>query len=216
MKSLPYPKAVLFDWDDTLVSTRLANHAAYNHTLKAYGMPEIDLEVYCRLPSRASRDSFPEIFKEHAVEAEKLFYNYMDTAHLHTLKPFEKAQTTLEYLKKKGVYVAVVSNKLGTSLRKEVTHLGWDAYFSLVIGSRDTPYDKPSVVPAQEALKQSPHQPSDGFVWFVGDSIIDILCAKASGCFPVLMGASQTSEPDTFPMENHEQLLLTLQRLSLS
>lgn len=189
------PKAVLFDWDNTLVDTWLMCFEALNKTMTTYGHTPYTPEEFSRRPHASFRDSFPAIFDNKAGEAEQVFYNHIRANHLETIRPLPGAEKLLQYLRSKNVYIGVVSNKVGEVLRQEVFHLGWGKYFSKVIGSRDTAADKPSPTPVFEALKGS-HVEASHDVWFVGDSSIDILCAHQSGCVPVSVGPHAAAPTD--------------------
>ena len=65
--------------------------------------------------------------------------------------------------------------------------MGWDKYFSKVIGSDDAAKDKPFREPVDLAFAGSVHRPGQ-HVWFVGDSDIDLECAQNTGCTAILYG----------------------------
>lgn len=182
-----FPRAVLFDWDNTLVDTWLICFEALNQTLIAYGHKPYTAEEFNQRPHASFKDSFPSIFEGKAYEAEQIFYQYVRSTPPEAIRPLPGAEKLLRYLFKKNAYVGIVSNKVGEILRQEVSYLGWEKYFSKVVGSRDTEADKPSPAPVFEALKGSAIKASHD-VWFVGDSSIDILCAHQSGCVPVSVG----------------------------
>jgi phosphoglycolate phosphatase len=89
-------------------------------------------------------------------------------------------------LVRRGIYLAVVSNKTGRFLRAEADHLGWSDMFGALVGAGDCPNDKPAREPVEFALAPTGRGP-DGSVWFVGDTDIDMECAVGSGCWPVLL-----------------------------
>ncbi|MGL4426936.1 MAG: HAD family hydrolase [Alphaproteobacteria bacterium] len=181
------PKALLFDWDNTLVDTWLTCYEALNKTLLFYGHVPHTPEQFSKQPHLSLRESFPSIFEDKALEAEQFFYDQVHDTHLETLRPLPGAEKLLQWALQKGVYVGVVSNKAGQLLRKEVQHLGWGKYFEKIIGSYDTEADKPSHIPLLAALQDSSLDPGH-HVWFVGDSCVDVQCAQRAGCVPVAIG----------------------------
>ncbi|EKE08967.1 MAG: phosphatase [uncultured bacterium] len=187
------PQAILFDWDQTLVDNWRVIHKSINITRKALGLSELSSDEYWSRPHQSTRDAGEDLFGKQFEEGERLFYASVEKVHLLDLKSLEGADAMIQYLKKRGIYLGIVSNKTGYILRKEVEHLGWQSHFHKVIGSRDTEEDKPSPIPVHTALEDSATQASHN-VWFVGDSMIDVSCARASGCVPVVVGDGEASK----------------------
>jgi len=184
--SLTRPRAVLLDWDNTLVDSFPVIHAAYNDTLRAMGQAEWTFEETCLRVARSMRETFPELFGERWREASEIFYARYAARHLGLVQPLPGAARLLEALGASGVYLGVVSNKNGEYLRREVEHLGWATHFGRVVGAQDAAEDKPSPAPVRLALAGSGIEPG-AEVWFVGDNPIDVACARAAGCRPVLV-----------------------------
>ncbi len=187
MAGLPRPRAILFDWDNTLVDTWTVIHAALVPTFEAMGLAPWTLEE-CRQRVRGSaRDEFPKLFGERTAEATKLFYEHFEATHLDLLRELPDAGALLAGLAGQGLYLGVVSNKRGTTLRKEAAHIGWDGHFRRLVGATDAARDKPAPDPVILALSEQGGGVPDGAVWFVGDTDIDMLCAVNAGCTPVLL-----------------------------
>ena len=184
--SLPRPRALLFDWDNTLVDSWHAIHHAINVTFKALDQEPWSLaETKVRVRASA-RDSFPGLFGIRSDEATEIFYRAFESDHLQQLREHAGAGALLSRLAKSDYHLAVVSNKQGYLLRREAEHLGWTGYFRALVGASDAARDKPAVQPVDLALQDSgiPRGPE---VWFVGDTDIDMECAVNAGCFPVLL-----------------------------
>ena len=189
------PKAILFDWDNTLVDTWHTVFQAINTALTAVDKPLMTEEEYWNKPHLSMRDSAVDLFGHHWERGIQVFYEHVEKFHLETICVLEGADTLLHDLKNRGIYTGVVSNKDGRYLRKEVAHLGWDTHFKRVVGARDTKQDKPSSIPVIAALEDSMILPSHD-VWFVGDSIVDVKCARESGCVPIVVGDGEASQQD--------------------
>ena len=99
----------------------------------------------------------------------------------------------LEQLSDEGIFLGVVSNKTGALLRREVERLGWSALFGRVIGAGDALSDKPDAAPVTLALEPS-GVGSGETVWLVGDTGLDMECARNSGCVPVLLGSAMSEQ----------------------
>jgi phosphoglycolate phosphatase len=189
------PKAILFDWDNTLVDTWQTVFQALNTAREAVDQLPFTVEEFFERPHLSIRDTALELFGDHFEKGEQVFYEAIGKTHLETLKVLEGAGALLDQLKGLGIYMGIVSNKDGHHLRKEVHHLGWNAHFHQIIGARDTAEDKPSPIPVLAALKNSQTVPSHD-VWFVGDSIVDVHCARASGCVPIVVGHGQAARQE--------------------
>ena len=92
-----------------------------------------------------------------------------------------------------GIFLGIVSNKTGELLRREVARLGWSGYFGSIVGAGDAPADKPACEPVHLALASS-GVPAGAEVWFVGDTAVDIECARNSGCVGVLLAEAMPTE----------------------
>jgi phosphoglycolate phosphatase len=82
--------------------------------------------------------------------------------------------------------LGVVSNKSGDHLRRETAYLGWDRYFTSVVGATDAKRDKPAIDPILLALQGSGVAPGSD-VWFIGDTAIDMQCALDANCMAILV-----------------------------
>ena len=184
--SLSPPRALLFDWDNTLVDTWPSIHHALAITFEAMGQRPWSLEETKARVRASARDAFPLLFGERAAEATEIFYRAFEAEHLGKLREREGAGAMLTSLAAEGRYLAVVSNKQGRILRREAEHLGWSGYFGKVVGATDAPRDKPAVEPVDLALSSSGIS-RGAEVWFVGDTDIDMRCAVNAGCVPVLL-----------------------------
>ncbi|MCB2102324.1 MAG: HAD family hydrolase [Rhodobacterales bacterium] len=180
------PRAVIFDWDNTLVDTWPTIHDALDHTFRAYGLKPWTLEETRARVRRSMRESFPPLFGDRWEEAGQVFYARFQARHLDTLTPLDGAAEMLEALQAAGCYLAVVSNKTGRLLRREADHLGWSGRFGRLVGAGDTARDKPAVDPVDLALDGTGIPRGDD-VWFAGDTDVDLECARAAACRPVLV-----------------------------
>jgi phosphoglycolate phosphatase len=189
------PAAVLFDWDNTLVDSWATIHEALLHTFAAMDHPAWTLEETRERVRHSLRDSFPKLFGERWEDARRLYLGRFEAIHLQRLRPIDGAERQLRLLKDAGLYLAVVSNKTGRLLRNEVAALGWQDYFSRVVGAGDASADKPHRAPIDAALSGGSIVAGHR-VWYVGDTGIDIDCAVNAGCVPVLVHAATADTVD--------------------
>lgn len=183
---LTRPRAVIFDWDNTLVDSWLGIQDALNTTFRAYDLPEWSLAETKAKVRHSMRDSFPGLFGDQWEKAGELFYGRYAEIHAEAVQPAAGAETLLTYLNESGIYAGVVSNKKGDFLRAEAENLGWTRHFGKIVGAFDAERDKPDPAPVLMALEPAGHAPGAD-VWFIGDADIDILCGWNTGCRTVLV-----------------------------
>lgn len=180
------PRAVVFDWDNTLVDTWQTIHEALVLTFEAMGHPPWSLEETKSRVRHSLRDSFPHVFGDAWEEAKGVYLRSFEAIHLERLAPLPGAGALVEALDRAGRTMALVSNKTGRLLRAEVAALGWSDRFHRVVGAGDATADKPHRAPVDLALEGS-GIPAGETVWFVGDTEVDVECARNAGCIPVLV-----------------------------
>jgi phosphoglycolate phosphatase len=212
----PRPRAILFDWDNTLVDSFGTIHAALVETQLAMGNETWTLQQAKERVRHSLRDAFPVMFGDHWEAAREIFYAAFERLHLDHLVALPGAEETLRAVADHCL-LAVVSNKTGKYLRKESQHLKWDALFHRVVGANDCARDKPSPEPVLLALQGSGISPGPD-VWFVGDTDIDLQCAHGAGCVPVLVRQAPPlpGEFGTMPPAFHVSEILQLKALALN
>jgi phosphoglycolate phosphatase len=187
------PRAILFDWDNTLVDNWETVRSGINAALAAFGRePWTYAETRQRLIV-SLRDGFPALFGAEWKRAMDIFYDTFKARHLETLKPLPGAAELLGALDRAGIYLGVVSNKTGPILRREAEHLGWNRHFCQIVGATDAAVDKPAPDPVFMALAGSSISASPE-VWLVGDAATDLECAHRAGCRPVLVREAPPGE----------------------
>jgi phosphoglycolate phosphatase len=190
---LRLPQAALFDWDNTLVDTWPVIHEAMNTTLSAMGHAVWSLEETKTRVRLALREAFPPMFGDRWEEARDIFYTRFREIHLERLEVRPGAENVLAQFADRGVYMGVVSNKMGDHLRKEAVHLGWEGYFGQIIGATDAVLDKPAREPVEMALHGSGAVPGQS-VWFIGDTEVDMECGHNAGCVKILVRETPPSD----------------------
>jgi len=196
MSKLPRPRALLFDWDNTLVDTWPCIGAATNITLEAMGLqPWTEAEIRARVAG-SLRDTFPKIYGDRWEQARDIYYKAFGDVHLEMLRALPCAEDVLTAAAGAGLYLGVVSNKTGRYLRAEAEHLGWNRFFGALVGAQDAPHDKPHPAPALLALSTGGIPPGPD-VWFIGDAPIDVVCGRNAGCTTVFVGSEPAAAPVT-------------------
>ncbi|MDD2325462.1 MAG: HAD family hydrolase [Alphaproteobacteria bacterium] len=190
---ITFPKAIIFDWDSTLVDTWPVITEALNKVRAIHGLETWTIEEARVKSARALRVSFPEWFGDWWETARDIFYQHIDENHIKLLKEMPGAGQILAYLNSRKIPLFIVSTKKNTLLGEEIKAMEWQKYFIAAVGSLDTPKDKPDRMPVDLALCKGGLKADDPAIWFVGDSHTDIACARNSGTTPVLIGDEATA-----------------------
>ena len=218
MRALPKPQAVVFDWDDTIVDNWNTAFKALNTALVHMGASPWTEDEARRRSGPSAKDLFTQLFgADRWKEADKVYYDTFCALVLDNVRLHDKAEDFLEALAKNNIYMAVVSNKRGPLLRKEVEHLGFNRFFGKVIGAGDASADKPDPAPLLLSLEGSGIAPGPA-VWYVGDSHTDMMCALRANCTAVLIETKPPPEdlliknPPTGRVRHHQDLMELLGR----
>src|ERR687887_1810093 len=94
---LTRPRAILFDWDNTLVNTWPTIVECYRDTFAALGLTPWTADEVRSRAHGSLRDLFPTLFGERADEAERVFYETFYRIHLDRLEPPPGAASPLAH-----------------------------------------------------------------------------------------------------------------------
>jgi phosphoglycolate phosphatase len=217
MTKIVTPRAILFDWDNTLVNTWPLIHAALNMTMRHMKHEEWSYEKVTNEVKQSMRDSFPGLFGDRWKEAADFYQASYRAIHLEQLQPLPDVLEMLAAIDRRSVFVGVVSNKQGPTLRKEIEALGWEHYFDVAVGASDAARDKPHADPVLLALKDTGIEPAAD-VWFIGDTGVDLAVAQTTCCTPILYGDFKTDGKthDGFPFYTHARDHVALKDLIIA
>jgi len=199
LAQLKKPKAIIFDWDNTLVDTWPLIQFAIDKTMVDMGKEPWGLERVRDNVHKSMRESFPEIFGSDWEKAGEIYKNTYRSIHLNKMRFLSGSVELIKKIHELGILQFIVSNKIGLTLRKEAQQLEVEKYFFATIGSNDAIADKPSREPVELALLGSDIDLKNDEVWFVGDTIADVDCAYNSNCTPIVYGHSAHEISKTIP-----------------
>lgn len=187
MTELTKPRAIIFDWDDTIVDNWETAFKALNTALVHMGTEAWSEDEARRRSGPSARDLFTSLFgADRWQEADKVYYDTFCAIVFENVRQHDNAGNFLQMLHDNGVEMGVVSNKRNPLLRQEITHLGFDKYFKEILGAGEASADKPNPAPLLLALERMGIEPGPD-VWYLGDSHTDMMCALAAGCTPILI-----------------------------
>jgi phosphoglycolate phosphatase len=179
------PRAILFDWDNTLVDGWAAIEAGLNAAFAAFGKPTWTRAQVLENVRFSLRESFPRHFGAEWERARDIFYGAVTEVHLDVVRALPGTAEMLAAASPRPL--GVVSNKQGPLLRREARHLGLDSHFDTLVGAGDASADKPAAAPLLHAL-DALGLSAGAAIWYVGDTAVDMQAARAAGCTAVLLG----------------------------
>ncbi|MES2607120.1 MAG: HAD family hydrolase [Pseudomonadota bacterium] len=192
------PKAILFDWDNTLVDTWPLIHGGMCAVFENRGLTPWTLQQTKERCHESARDAFPKLFPDDWQSAMDDFYKHVRAEHVSEIALLPFARELIEHLATLDVLLGVVSNKTKDILVKEIEHLGFSEHFGVIVGSGDAVRDKPDAAPLLLALDQLNVLPSMD-VWMIGDTPADWSSAKAAGVRAIGVGGVGMPEGDSMP-----------------
>lgn len=177
--------AAIFDLDGTLLNTIDDLAASVNYALRKHDLPERTLPEVTKFVGNGIRRlvalSVPEGC-DSALEASVFndFRSYYAIHHLDNTAPYPHIPQLLKNLSKRGVLLAVVSNKSDSDVQVLIRHF-FPNTFQVVVGEQEQKgiRRKPApdtVLACMERLGLSRSQ-----CVYIGDSEVDVLTAQNAG-----------------------------------
>ena len=193
-------RAVLFDLDGTLLNTLQDVADAVNKGLASLGFPQYAIEKYKTVIGEGRdvlvRRALPADHRDDAT-ALKLLNLVNAEYQIHwadNTRPYPGIPELLDNLTKKGIKIAVLSNKADDLTNLCVTKLLSQWRFTLVAGAKPSIPNKPDPTAAFEMSKQMGISPPQ-FI-YLGDSDIDMKTANNAGMFAIGAGWGFRSEQE--------------------
>lgn len=165
---------ILWGWDNVLIDTYPAILAAQNDMLTHFGKAPWTEAQSRRAMAMPRHQLIQELFgPKRAEEAWQYYLNsYQKHAAHIQLKP--GAPEVLQTAKSRGFVSVLGSHKQGSLLRTEASTAGLNYFFDRMIGSGDTPKDKPDRAFVDAAVAGF----APDIVLTIGDTISDIQMAR--------------------------------------
>lgn len=179
-------RAVLFDLDGTLTDTLADIADAMNRSLRLHGLPTWETEEYRLLVGNGARVLASRSVRDRQDLAEAVLADYQRWYETHCLvrtKPYPGIPELLRALTDSGILCCVLSNKPDADTGHVVAHYFPDIPFACVRGQREGVPVKPDPAAALAIAAGIGVRPEE--VLYLGDSEVDMTCARAAGMLPV-------------------------------
>ncbi len=181
-------KAVIFDLDGTLVDSLGDLCDSTNFALQKYGFPTHEKEKFNYFVGDGMLKLIERAIPKERFNTEvqqKVYLEFLAHYREHFLdktSPYDYIPQTISELKEKGIKLAVVSNKNDEMVRK-IADKFFKGSFQLAFGKREGYPLKPDPTSTLAIIKELGVSPKE--CAFVGDSGMDMLTAKNTGCVAV-------------------------------
>jgi phosphoglycolate phosphatase len=175
---------VAFDLDGTLADTAPDLAAALNHALAALGRQSVPAESVRQLVGHGARAllrrglaATGEASEELVERGFPIFIDHYSANICNGTRAYPELEPALDALARRGVALAVCTNKPEALTFRLLDALGWRERFQAVVGGDTLPVRKPDPAPLREAIARA----GGGRAALVGDSITDADTARAAG-----------------------------------
>jgi phosphoglycolate phosphatase len=188
-----YPKALIFDFEGTLVDFQ-------------WRLDEAELEGSAALANLAmipvgSRISYADLMnialryqenfgQSEGVKSLSAIYDRYDADALTRWQVREEVRETLKEIKNRGIMTGLVSNVGTASLSKALERLGLRPFLNVAVSRNDARWLKPHPAGIQLVCRRLGCKATE--VWYVGDSLDDIKAARNAGIPVAVVQGGQT------------------------
>lgn len=196
-----WPQAVLFDLDGTLIDSAADIQAAVNQLLERHALGPLSLDDVKGMIGQGVKVTVERAFRacNRPLEGEALEQEYLAMLDIYAnhLAEFTVlmpgTMETLEALHEQGVLLAVATNKPQRAAEAVLDHFGLFPYLGSVVGGDAGVAKKPAPDILLAALDRLGVEPWNALM--VGDSISDVLAARAAGIGVVIIRGGYNTVP---------------------
>lgn len=178
-------KAVLFDFDGTLINTNDLIIDSFKYALKKVDNANVPSEKIVKTFGEPLRMCLTDLSDSSPDELMKEFREYNESHHDEMVKEFKGVKEGLKELKRMGIKTGIVTSKRKIMANRGLKLIGIEKYIDVIVTSEDTKKHKPLGDPAITACELLNVTPKESVM--VGDSHNDILCGKNAGCHTALV-----------------------------
>lgn len=176
-------KAIIFDFDGTLVNARLKVREAKDEFIKK--LRELGFTLENLDPKTPSELIMQLLIEKYGISRESLMKVLDECFQPYELEVFEKAELRqgareiIVKLKEKGYRLGIASNNGRMIVRRTLEKLGILDYFDVIVARGDVDRIKPDGSSISECIKRLGVKPCEAV--YVGDMAMDVVAARNAG-----------------------------------
>ncbi len=178
-------KTILFDLDGTLIDSTEAIVSSFFDVYERFGLKKPNVEDIKRLIGYTLEDMFESLGVEDQKVIKRCVLSYKEFYRQRALEMTTLLPGALEAVEaaKKIADIGIVTTKTGRYSKDLLEHFGVMDSFKTLIGREHVVNPKPHPEPIQKALSEMGKGSEK--CWMVGDTKLDLICAKRAGIKPV-------------------------------
>lgn len=192
-------KAILFDFDYTLVDSSRGIVKCFNNVLNELELPLCDEKEIMNSIGEPLETTFKRLCPNINVTYEvfySLFMKHSKKIMLDYTYIYDDTKSTLQQLYTCGYKIGIVSSKDNSTIKKIAKAFDFEKFVDIIVGEDDVLHPKPHPEGINYTIRKI--DASTDNVIYVGDSIIDAYAAINAGVqfLPVLSGTSKLRDFD--------------------
>lgn len=201
---------VLFDLDGTLLNTNDLVVKSFQHTFSTMLGLHVEVQELYPFFGEPLKTTMGRFAPDRVDELLAEYRRFNAIHHDALVTPFAGAYQTMEALESAGILQGVVTSKLQVTAIRGLNLFDLDKFLKVLICCEDVEHHKPHGEPVEAALRKLGIGKQG--VLMVGDSPMDIQCAKNAGVasagvtWSVHQGEILTRQKPDFMLDNLEQI----------
>jgi pyrophosphatase PpaX len=171
-------KAVFFDIDGTLLDTHEYIYQAFEHSLGKNHKP-LSREVLKTIMGKPLEECYRILTKLEEVNHLMKSHQEFQVINPGLVKPFPNTISTLEHLKEKGMLIAAITTRAGSTVKQTLDQTEISHYINYLVAFEDVVNPKPDPEGIRKALTYFEVKPEEAIM--IGDSDVDVLAGQNAG-----------------------------------
>ncbi|BCN29731.1 HAD family hydrolase [Anaeromicropila herbilytica] len=183
-------KLAIFDLDGTLANTLESMATAGNEMLVKLGFHERNVEEYKYFVGNGSDVLVQRLLRAegdkdlvHFEKANPIYLELLEKYRTHQTKLYDGIKEMLDYLKQKGIKIAVLTNKPHDTAVTVVGELFEEGYFDKILGQQAGIKKKPDKEGAIRLAEYFHVRPEECV--YVGDTDVDMMTGNAANMYTI-------------------------------
>ena len=197
-------KALLFDFDGTLLDTNELIIQSFQHVLEKHYPGRYSREEILPFLGPTLTENFTKVDPDRIEQFIAEYREWNIANHDVLSSEFDGVSETMHLLKNEGLKMAIVSTKVNHMVQKGLGLLDVEGIFEVVIGYDDVSKTKPDPEPILLALERLGVEPEEALM--IGDNYHDIVGGQNAGVRTA--GVAWTAKGEDFLQKYHPDYML--------